>query len=107
MPIPHISKRRKKKLEPPSKEPRRSRLIAGFTMETSKVCPTHLKKQVMRALGMDIEEKREKISQQILGDYTRSFKQPLPSSHTKALAALFGWALPEADYAAELVDSGV
>ena len=56
---------------------------------------------------MDVEEEREQISQQILDDYARRFKQPLPSSHTKALAALFGWALPEADYATDLVECNV
>jgi hypothetical protein len=61
----------------------------------------------MRALDMDVVEEREQISQQILDDYARRFKQPLPSSHTKALAALFGWALPEAGYASELVECNV
>jgi hypothetical protein len=64
----------------------------------------HLKKQVMRALDLNVDEEREHISQQALDEYVHCFKQPLPTSHTKALAALFGWALPEAVSAADLVE---
>jgi len=104
MPIPHVNKQRKKKLEPPSKEPRWSHRIAGFPATTSEVCPSHLKKQVMRALNMNVDEERERISQQALDDYAQRFKQPMPTSHIKALAALFGWALPKAVSAAYLVE---
>jgi ribosomal protein L13E len=93
MPIPHINKRRKKKLEPPSREPHRSHRIAGFPADSAEVCPTHLKKRVMRALDMNVDEEREHISQEVLDDYAQRFKHPLTSSHTKALAALFGWIL--------------
>ena len=104
MPIPHVNKQRKKKLEPPSKEPRRSRRLTGFPATTSEVCPSHLKKQVMRALDMNVDEERERISQQALDDYAQRFKQLMPTSHTKALAALFGWALPEVVSATDLVE---
>lgn len=87
----------------PSLEPRRSRRIAGFPAVTLEVCPSHLKKRVMRALDMNVDEDREQFCQQTLDEYARHFRQPLPSSHTKALAALFGWAFPEAFVAAELV----
>jgi hypothetical protein len=58
----------------------------------------------MRALDLNVEDEREQISQQLLDDYTQRFKHPLTSLHTKALAALFGWALPEAEFAAYLVE---
>ena len=59
----------------------------------------------MRALDMNVDEEREQISQQVLDDYTQRFKHPLTSSHTKALAALFGWVLPEP--VAELVECAI
>jgi hypothetical protein len=58
----------------------------------------------MHALDLDVDDEREHISQQVLEEYVQCFKQSLPTSHTKALAALFGWALPEAVSAANLVD---
>jgi hypothetical protein len=107
LPIPHVNKRRKKRREPPSREPRRSHRIAGYPATMSEVCPSHLKKQVMCALDMNVNDEREHISQQVLDEYAQCFKQPLPASHTKALVALFGWALPEADPAADLVECSV
>ena len=59
LPIPHISKRRKKRMEPPSMGPRRSRRIAGFPVAPAEVCPPHLKKRVMRALDLNIEDGSE------------------------------------------------
>lgn len=58
----------------------------------------------MRALDLNVDEDREQISQQALDDYVQCFRQPMPASHTKALAALFGWTLPEAVSAADLVE---
>jgi len=96
LPIPHINKRRgRKKLEPPNREPRRSRRIAGIPADYDEVCPPHLKKRVMRALDMIVGDEREQISQEALADYIQHFKHPLSASHTKALAALFGWDIPE------------
>ena len=76
----------------------------GFPATTSEVCPSHLKKQVMRALDLNVDDERAQISQQALDEYVQCFKQPMPTSHSKALAALFGWALPEAVSAADLVE---
>jgi hypothetical protein len=61
----------------------------------------------MRALDMNVDEERDLLSQQVLDDYAHRFKQPLPASHIKALAALFGWALPEGECAADLVEFSV
>lgn len=104
LPIPNICKRRKKKLEPPSMGPRRSCRIAGFPTTPAEVCPLHLKKRVMRALDLNFEEEREQISPQMLEDYAQRFKHPLSSVHTMALAALFGWNLPDAAPGTELVE---
>jgi hypothetical protein len=56
---------------------------------------------------MNVDEEMDLLSQQVLDDYVHRFKQPLPASHIKALAALFGWALPEGECAADLVEFSV
>jgi hypothetical protein len=58
----------------------------------------------MRALDLNFEEEREQISPQMLEDYAQRFKHPLSSVHTMALAALFGWNLPDAAPGTELVE---
>jgi len=93
LPIPCISKRRRKRIPPPSDAPRRSRRLAGLGVPEA--CPDHLKKQVVRALDFDVEEEREQLSQHILEEYVRRFQQPLSPLHIKALAALFGWLSPD------------
>jgi len=105
LPIPHVNKRRKKKTTlPPSEAPRRSRRLAGLGADVNEVCPMHLKKRVMRALDLDVEEEREQLSQQILEDYAQRFQSFLADPHTRALAALFGWTPPDDDIAAEPVE---
>ena len=104
LPIPHVNKRRKKKGMPPSQAPRRSRRLAGLGTDMPEVCPIHLKKQVMRALDLNIEEEREQLSQQILEEYAQRFRMFLAHPHTRALASLFGWTPPEGDLAVELVE---
>jgi len=47
----------------------------------------------MRALN--IIEENEGIGQESLDEYSNLFGQCLPDSHVQALAALFGWAIPE------------
>lgn len=59
---------------------------------------TRSKKKVMRALG--ILGENEGISQQALDEYSKMFtgtSSSLVYSHSQALAALFGWAVPEED----------
>ena len=68
-------------------------------VETPEICPTHLKKHVMRALDMNVEDDKQHLDQQLLDDYAQRFCQHVTSSHTRALAALFGWAPIEEDYA--------
>jgi hypothetical protein len=95
LPIPCINKRRRKRILPPSKAPRRSRRLAGLGVLDAEACPGHLKKQVIRALDFDLEEEREQVSQHILEEYAQRFQQPLSPLHIKALAALFGWLPPD------------
>jgi hypothetical protein len=51
------------------------------------------KKQAMMALN--IIEDNEGFSRQALGDYTKLLKHTLSHSHVQALAALFGWSIPD------------
>jgi hypothetical protein len=73
-------------------------------VEKPEVCPTHLKKRVIRALDLNVEEDREHLDQQLLDDYAQRFRQHVISSHTRALAALFGWAPTEEDYVVRPVE---
>jgi len=59
----------------------------------AKIASSRNKKKVMRALHVIKES--EGFSQEALDDYGKLFGQPLPTSHVRALAALFGWATPE------------
>ena len=104
LPLPHINKRRKKMLQPPSEAPRRSRRIAGLDAVIPEVCPVHLKKRVMRALDLEVDDEKEQIDQRVLDEYVKSFRQPQATPHTRALAALFGWTPPEDDTAFEVVE---
>jgi hypothetical protein len=58
----------------------------------------------MRALDLNVEEMKEQLDQKLLEDYVQRFRHPLSASHTRALAALFGWAPTEDDYAAMTVE---
>ena len=98
LPIPHINKRRKKPSAPPSEAPRRSRRIAGMQVEKVEDCPKHLKKCIMRALDLNVDEDKETLGQQLLDEYAQHFRQHITPSHTRALAALFGWAPTEEDF---------
>jgi hypothetical protein len=49
----------------------------------------------MRALGFD--NIGEQISQHDMDKYVKCFLQPLSPPQIQALAALFGWGLPEED----------
>jgi hypothetical protein len=85
LPIPHINKRRRKVLQPPSEAPHRSRRLAGLAAMNPEVCPPHLKKRVTRALDLEVDDEKEHIDENILEEYANSFRQPRASSHTRAL----------------------
>jgi len=78
---------------------RRSRRLAGLGVDTAEVCPVHLKKKVMRALDLDVEDEKEVLSQKILEEYAQRFCHGLAHPHSRALAAPFGWTPPEDDLA--------
>jgi len=51
------------------------------------------RKTVIRSL--DIAMEQEHIDQRVLNDYAKLFSNLLSMSHVQALAALFGWNVPE------------
>lgn len=93
LPTPCSSKRRIR-AAPPDAPPRRNRRLAGVRADVSvEPNPTRIKKRVMRAL--DFVGEHERIDQNALDNYTKTFRQMLPAEHLKALTALFGWTPPE------------
>lgn len=91
LPVPRICKRRKEQAPPLCEDLRRSRQVAGLEAEKIKVCPIHLKKNVMRALDLEVDDGKEVRDQQLIDEYTKRFGQHLIPAHTRAMAALFGW----------------
>ena len=70
--------------------PRRSRRVAGVGVEfTSANLDNRATRKIMRAVG--IITNNNGMDQRALDEYANLFKTPLPGSHIKALAALFGW----------------
>lgn len=92
LPTPRV-RRPRAQARTPSAPPRRSRRIVGVEPESPAGIATRNKKKVMRALH--VIEENEGVRQEVLDDYGKFFAQPLPTSHVQALAALFGWAVPE------------
>lgn len=48
---------------------------------------------LMKKLGLIAEE--ESLTEEARESYARLFEHPIPSSHVMALAALFGWTVPQ------------
>lgn len=44
---------------------------------------------------LEIFYEREELSQKALEEYSRLFRKPLSQTHIVALAALFGWDVPD------------
>jgi hypothetical protein len=88
-----VNKRRSKTL-PPGATPRRSRRLAGATVEFDiNDLERRTKKKVMR--NLELIEENEGIDQQALSEYAKLFQHPLSDFHIRALSALFNWSLPE------------
>jgi hypothetical protein len=51
------------------------------------------RKTVILSLHLAVE--LEHVDRKILNDYAKLFRHPLSESHVQALAALFGWSVPE------------
>jgi hypothetical protein len=73
---------------------RRSRRIAGMGAEIGKQdLSSRATKKVMKALKVVGE--LEEIDQQTRKDYEKIFSERLPLNHIEALAAFFGWKVPD------------
>jgi hypothetical protein len=74
--------------------PQRSCRLAGVGVQYDKqdLC-SRFTKRVMKALKVIGDS--EGISQQAIEDYLKVFSKELPLSHVEALAAFFGWAVPD------------
>lgn len=95
LPTPRANRVRQR-ARTPGAPPRRSRQIAGVEPEVLVGATSNRhKKTVMRAL--DILGENEGISQEVLDRYSKLFTQSssLVNSHTQALAASFGWGIPD------------
>lgn len=71
---------------PPDFTPRRSIRLARAPAEAAKM----IQQDLFDALGIKAVSKHEASE-----EYGRLFQKPLSASHLEALAALFGWHLPE------------
>lgn len=105
LPCPCIQKRRTKQL-PSDFVPRWSSGIAKRGNKTLDIASRQIQADLGRRLGISVDS--EAFSQEALDEYGRLFAKPLYQSHIPALAALFGWSVPdEVDAALEvLVVSG-
>jgi hypothetical protein len=73
---------------------RRSHRIAGMGAKIGKQdLPSRATKKVMKALKVVGE--LEEIDQQTRKDYEKIFSERLPLNHIEALAAFFGWKVPD------------
>jgi hypothetical protein len=90
---PPIQKRQPRARPPPTSAPHRSRRTAGLAAEFADIDEIGACKTVILLLGIVMD--REHVDQRILNDYAKLFSHQLSASHVQALAALFGWAVPE------------
>lgn len=90
---PPTIRKRQTRPPPPTSAPRRSRRTAGLDPEFAHCPDIGARKTVIRSLNLAMEQ--EHVDQRILNDYAKLFSHPLSTSHIQALAALFGWAVPE------------
>jgi len=91
--LPPVINKRRNRAPPPTSAPRRSRRNAGLSAEFGGIPDIGARKTVIRSL--DIAMEQEHIDQRVLNDYAKLFSNLLSMSHVQALAALFGWNVPE------------
>jgi hypothetical protein len=80
--------------DPRSKEKLRHNIrLAGLSTDLAHIGPARPKKNVMKALK--ISDGFDLLSQNALDAYAKLFLQPLNQELVRALAALFGWTVPD------------
>ncbi|KAG2657383.1 hypothetical protein PVAP13_1KG180000 [Panicum virgatum] len=91
--LPPVINKRQNRAPPPTSAPRRSRRNAGLSAEFGGIPDIGARKTVIRSLDIAMEQVH--IDQRVLNDYAKLFSNLLSMSHVQALAALFGWNVPE------------
>jgi hypothetical protein len=94
LPAPPVILKKKDNLMPSRSVPRRSRRVAGVGVEfNASDLNKRATKKIMKAVGIIADNVG--IDQRAQEDYADLFKTSLSDIHVKALAALFGWQLPD------------
>jgi hypothetical protein len=94
LPAPLVILKKKDNILSPRSVPRRSRRVAGVGVEfNASDLDRRTTKKIMKAVGIIADNVG--IDQRAQEEYADLFKTSLSNTHVKALAALFGWQLPD------------
>jgi hypothetical protein len=94
LPAPPVILKKKDNILPPRSVPRRSCRVAGVGVEfNASDLDRRATKKIMKAVGIIADNVG--IDQRAQEEYADLFKTSLSDTHVKALAALFGWQLPD------------
>jgi hypothetical protein len=91
LPQPPIQKRRTKQL-PPDFVPRRS---SRLSKKREGLNSTVRQVQAELMLKLNVTNSQVAVTDEMLEEFGQLFDKPLSNSHIKALAALFGWSVPD------------
>jgi hypothetical protein len=94
LPAPPVILKKKDNILPSRSVPRRSRSVVGVGVEfNASDLDRRATKKIMKAVGIIADNVG--IDQRAQEEYVDLFKTSLSNNHVKALAALFGWQLPD------------
>jgi hypothetical protein len=91
LPQPPIQKRRIKQL-PPNFVPRRS---SRLSKKREGLNSTVRQVQAELMMKLNVTNSQVAVTDELLEEFGQLFNKPLSNSHIKALAALFGWSVPD------------
>ena len=87
------TQKRRRKQTPKDFIPRRSNRLKKDGRGAPSTAVRKIRVDIARTLGIWADQ--EGLAQEALDEYGRLFSKPLSQDHVAALAALFGWAIPE------------
>jgi hypothetical protein len=87
------TQKRRRKQTPKDFIPRRSNRLKKDGRGAPSTAVRKIRVDIARTLGIWADQ--EGLAQEALDEYGRLFSKPLTQDHVAALAALFGWAIPE------------
>jgi hypothetical protein len=87
------TQKRRRKQTPKDFIPRRSNRLKKDGRGAPSTAVRKIRVDIARTLGILADQ--EGLAQEALDEYGRLFSKPLSQDHVAALAALFGWAIPE------------